>query len=209
MTGFLLLMRNNFQEFSHFSTGGCQKAWRRLLGMNASAFRDERLSFPYFLLLQYWPNYFLTIAKTQKNVTCNLSGFFSQKKGLSGRSSKTARPKNYEKMFCGHLTRKCSIKCSGFVAVMFDFGEISRRPSKPSSSHPKNNFFFGLRVMFLATNWIFQDKNFSVLRFLIWYPKTSFENVLVEPFGMSVPKRSFSGIKIREVACDFCWVQPI
>ena len=40
-----------------------------------------------------WTNFWVTVAETQKNVTCYLPRFLSQKKGLLGRPSKTARQK--------------------------------------------------------------------------------------------------------------------
>ena len=41
-----------------------------------------------------------------------------------------------------------STKVSGFVAIMFSLEEVSRRPSDPSSSNPKNNVFW-VHVRFL------------------------------------------------------------
>ena len=77
----------------------------------------------------------------------------------------------------------------GFVAVLFDFREIPRSPSSPSSFHLKNNVCFGIHMRFLLHRTGQADTK-NVWRLSFWQAnrKNITLKFLVEPFRFAAPK---------------------
>ena len=103
--------------------------------------------------------------------------------------------------------RKLGIKVSGFVAVMFSFGEISFRPSDPSSFHPKTTLFWvHMEILWHETKKTGQK--FFNASCLVRHPET-FLKFLVKSFWIAEPERPYWGLKILDEERVCFWISAM
>ena len=109
------------------------------------------------------------------------------------------RPKVLKQMFFGCPTKIVASSFHTFVAVVFIVIENPRRPSDPSSSHPKNNVFFGSMCGSSGTKLNSQKTKKNWVPSFLWSLQKTFDSkFLVEPFWVPAPKLCFSKIEILE-----------
>ena len=177
-------------------------SWCCWSGMDSSFTWQRDRRFLYFLLSKLRLNWFLRLGCCKKS-QAHFSKIFISEKGLSGCASETAWLKVFEMMFFRCLMKTSRIKCAKFLPVLFCLGEIPRRPSEPSISHPKNNVFWVHMGFLLHRTEQAAIKNFDFFR--KESKKTLFSNFLVEPFKAAEPESPFPGIKISEESTWLFW----
>ena len=92
--------------------------------------------FSYFLLLLCMVEITSCRCENTKKVTCHLPGFYYRQKTFRS-SIQNDSTENFDTMLFKYLTEKLCVKLPRFVAAVFSFGGIPRRPSDSSSSHPQ------------------------------------------------------------------------
>ena len=148
--------------------------------------------------------------ENSKQVTCNLLGFLSSKKWLWVIFLKQLHRKPWNDVFW-ILNKKWSIKFSGFGVVILGCREIPRRPSDPSSSHPKKNMFLLFTCSFSGIRLdglYFKKKSFDCYIFRKVSKKTLFPTFLVKPFWIGgtqtfIFTEENPGRK-HVIICEFC-----